>query len=71
MSLRVVDNKYFNFLIYLFNFLINTILKCFLFRYLFSYGLTLCKLLQSKAIDLKEFVGLVKNNVTILKNLIY
>ncbi|XP_060858111.1 52 kDa repressor of the inhibitor of the protein kinase-like isoform X2 [Metopolophium dirhodum] len=36
---------------------------------LFSYSLPLCKLLQSKGIDLKEAIDLAGDNVTILKNL--
>ncbi|XP_025412361.1 uncharacterized protein LOC112684865 isoform X2 [Sipha flava] len=36
---------------------------------LFSYGLPLCKLLQSKGIDLKEAIDLAGDNVTVLKNL--
>ncbi|XP_060868959.1 52 kDa repressor of the inhibitor of the protein kinase-like isoform X1 [Metopolophium dirhodum] len=38
-------------------------------KVLFSYGLPLCKQLQSKDIDLKEMVGLAEDNVNALKQL--
>lgn len=71
ISLQVikVNTFFFNFLLLFFYF--KRDFSKWMFSVLFSYGLPLCAILQSKDIDLKEaiLVNLANKNVTTLKKI--